>query len=290
MMYITTIWKSSMKKLLVVFLSIIFLQALSVYALAQNKDEVMTRVDLANKRYNELFNRETSSLKETDPDLYEVFKNFVYGDVSKVGDLTEKERELITLVVLTVNQQPEILEKHVNAALNIGLTPVEIKEAVYQTAPYAGIPKAVIGLETVNKVFKKRDIQIPIESQATVSEDTRYDKGLETQIKLFGEQISKMRSSSPKGQEHICDFLAGYCFGDFYTRKGLDLKTRELLTLCMLTALGDTESQIKGHIQGNLNIGNTKETMLAAITQCLPYVGFPRTLNAIKYLNEAVTK
>ena len=279
-----------MKKLLVLFFAFIFMQSLFVYADTLSKDKVMNRVDFAQNRYDELFKKEISSLKETDPDLYEIVKNFIYGDVAQLGDLTVKQRELITLVVLTVNQQPEILEKHVNAALNIGLTPVEIKEAIYQTAPYAGIPKAVIATEAANKVFKERNIKLPVESQSTTDESSRYDKGLGTQIKLFGERITNMRAASPKGQEHICDYLAGYCFGDFYTRNGLDLKTRELLTLCMLAALGDTESQIKGHIQGNLNIGNDKDIMLAAITQCLPYIGFPRTLNAIKYLNEATSK
>ena len=279
-----------MKKLLVLFFAFIFMQSLFVYADTLSKDKVMNRVDFAQNRYDELFKKEISSLKETDPDLYEIVKNFIYGDVAQLGDLTLKQRELITLVVLTVNQQPEILEKHVNAALNIGLTPVEIKEAIYQTAPYAGIPKAVIAAEAANKVFKERNIKLPVESQSTTDESSRYDKGLGTQVKLFGERITNMRAASPKGQEHICDYLAGYCFGDFYTRNGLDLKTRELLTLCMLAALGDTESQIKGHTQGNLNIGNDKDTMLAAITQCLPYIGFPRTLNAIKYLNEATAK
>ncbi len=279
-----------MKKLLVLFFAFIFMQSLFVYADTLSKDKVMNRVDFAQNRYDELFKKEISSLKETDPDLYEIVKNFIYGDVAQLGDLTVKQRELITLVVLTVNQQSEILEKHVNAALNIGLTPVEIKEAIYQTAPYAGIPKAVIAAEAANKVFKERNIKLPVESQSTTDESSRYDKGLGTQVKLFGERITNMRAASPKGQEHICDYLAGYCFGDFYTRNGLDLKTRELLTLCMLAALGDTESQIKGHIQGNLNIGNDKDTMLAAITQCLPYIGFPRTLNAIKYLNEATAK
>lgn len=279
-----------MKKLLVLFFAFIFMQSLFVYADTLSKDKVMNRVDFAQNRYDELFKKEISSLKETDPDLYEIVKNFIYGDVAQLGDLTVKQRELITLVVLTVNQQPEILEKHVNAALNIGLTPVEIKEAIYQTAPYAGIPKAVIAAEAANKVFKERNIKLPVESQSTTDEFSRYDKGLGTQVKLFGERITNMRAASPKGQEHICDYLAGYCFGDFYTRNGLDLKTRELLTLCMLATLGDTESQIKGHIQGNLNIGNDKDTMLAAITQCLPYIGFPRTLNAIKYLNEATAK
>ena len=56
----------------------------------------------------------------------------------------------------------------------------------------------------------------------------------------------------------------------------------------MLIALGGTESQIKGHIQGNLNVGNNKKTQLSVMTQLLPYVGYPRTLNAIKCLNEII--
>jgi 4-carboxymuconolactone decarboxylase len=54
----------------------------------------------------------------------------------------------------------------------------------------------------------------------------------------------------------------------------------------MLIALGGTEPQIKGHIQGNVNVGNKKATLLSVMTQLLPYVGYPRTLNALKCLNE----
>ena len=78
------------------------------------------------------------------------------------------------------------------------------------------------------------------------------------------------------------------CFGDFYTRKCLDLKQREIITLSCLISLGGCESQVKSHIQGNINVGNTKEILIAVITQCLPYIGFPRTLNAFNCLNEVI--
>jgi 4-carboxymuconolactone decarboxylase len=71
-----------------------------------------------------------------------------------------------------------------------------------------------------------------------------------------------------------------------YTRKGLDIKTRELLTFSMILSLGGCEPQLKGHIQGNLNVGNDKEVLLSAVTQLLPYVGYPRALNAIRCINE----
>ena len=66
----------------------------------------------------------------------------------------------------------------------------------------------------------------------------------------------------------------------------LDLKTRELLTLCIISALGGCESQVKSHVQGNLSVGNSKQTLVDAMTQCLPYMGFPRTLNALACINQ----
>jgi len=96
-----------------------------------------------------------------------------------------------------------------------------------------------------------------------------------------------MYQESPADQQHINRFLSGNCFGDYYTRTGLDLKTRELLTFAMLLALG-SEPQLKGHIQGNLAVGNGRETLMAVITQLLPFMGYPRTLNAMRCLNEVV--
>jgi len=106
---------------------------------------------------------------------------------------------------------------------------------------------------------------------------------------VFGETIDQMYERSPKDQLHIQRFLSANCFGDYYTRNGVDISVRELITLSILIALGGVESQIKGHIQGNLNIGNGKDILLDLITQLLPWVGYPRTLNALKCLNEVAT-
>lgn len=225
---------------------------------------------------------------ETDPEFSEIAKNFLDNDISNLGNLSKRERFLIKTVVLSVNQQPEALNELIKEALNEGIAPEELREAIYQTAPYAGITRACTAIKAANEAFKERNITLPLKSSGTVTSDTRYEKGLAAQVEIFGEGIKNMKASYPENQHFIPQYLAEYCFGDFYTRDGLDLKIRELLTLCMLVALGDTEGQIKGHIQGNLNTGNSKETMTAAIAQCLPFVGFPRTLNALRYLNESI--
>lgn len=105
------------------------------------------------------------------------------------------------------------------------------------------------------------------------------------QTAIFGDVIRQMRENAPENQKHIQDYLSAFCFGDIYNRGGLDLRTRELLTLC-ICALGGCESQGKSHVKWNLTVGNDKEVMIAAITQCLQYTEFPRTLNALNYVNE----
>ena len=139
-----------------------------------------------------------------------------------------------------------------------------------------------------NDVLRRRGVALPLEGQSTVSSDDRFEKGLAVQRSIFGERIDRMHEEAPENQVHIQRYLSADCFGDYYTRGGLDVKTRELLTFSMLVSLGGCESQVKGHIQGNANVGNGKATLLAVVTQLLPYIGYPRTLNAIACLNEVI--
>jgi len=248
----------------------------------------MNRVELSEKKFKELFADSDSSFADTDPNFFDILKYFVFGEVHYQGILTDKMRELITLVVLTTNHTLDDVRVHVGVALNAGVTPIEIKEAIYQCAPYVGFSKALDALHQANEVLSDRNIQLPFESQKQVNEDTRFDEGLKVQKSIFGDVIDQMHKNAPENQKHIQKYLSAFCFGDIYTRSGLDLKTRELLTLCILSTLGGCEGQVKAHIAGNLSVGNDKETMIEAITQSLPYMGFPRTLNALNCINEVI--
>jgi len=177
--------------------------------------------------------------------------------------------------------------KHATSA-QIALTPVEIKEILYQAVPYVGIAKVFDFIHATNEVLESRGVKLPLEGQASTSPETRYEKGLALQKSIFGDMIDKMYRESPEGQIHIQKLLSANCFGDYLTRKGLDIKTRELLTFSMLLSLGGCEPQLKGHIQGNVNVGNDKKVLLSAVTQLIPYVGYPRALNAIRCLNETI--
>ena len=240
------------------------------------------------KNHEELWPNYKSIAKETDPELIEVFDNFAFDEIISYGNLDTKTRVMMILGSTIASQSLTEYKMFVNAALNVGVTPVEIKEILYQSVPYVGIAKVIDCIYTTNEIFGKRGIKLPLEGQSTTTPETRFEKGLSLQKAIFGEMVDKMYETSPPNQLHIQKYLSSNCFGDYLTRTGLDVKTRELLTYSMLISLGGTESQVKGHIQGNVNVGNNKETLLTVTAQLLPYIGYPRTLNALKCLNEVI--
>ena len=270
-------------KYLVLIIAVLFM--FSCINKSQNSSNMIgERTMKANEKYKELLNRDFAVSKE-DEDLQNIFNNFVYGEVYNHGNLEPKLRELITLVSLTASDGNNMIVEHVEAALNVGASAIEIKEALYQCAPYVGFPRVFTVLEEANKVFKDKNIKLPLPSQATVSDNTRFEKGLEIQTNTFGQRILDAHANAPENQKHIQNYLSAMCFGDFYTREGLDMKTRELLTFIMIISLGGQEAQATGHARGNLSVGNSKDTLIEAVTQCIPYIGYPRTLNAIAIIN-----
>ena len=129
-----------------------------------------------------------------------------------------------------------------------------------------------------------------MKSTATVKEKDRYKKGFAIQNPLYGDEIKISLEGLPDNMgADVSKFLTEVGFGDFYSREGLDIKTRELLILSILVTTGNTTT-LKSHIKGNLKAGNTKETITAAIIQCLPYVGFPNTISALKIMKEVLSE
>ncbi|SEH47909.1 cupin domain-containing carboxymuconolactone decarboxylase family protein [Chryseobacterium culicis] len=249
--------------------------------------EVENRLSVrAIKNYEELWPEYPSNEKEMDPDLAEIFLNFAYDEVINNNPMDVKIRTMVIMASTLGSQALSEFKMFVNAALNIGVTPVQIKEVIYQSVPYIGKAKVKDFLDATNGIFIERDIKLPLQSQTTTNPETRFEKGYAKQREVIGDRIEELYKNSPEDLIHIQKFLSDNCFGDYITRSGLDIKTRELITLSFLISLGGTESQIKGHIQGNKNVGNSRQDLVNLMTNLLPYVGYPRTLNAINCLNE----
>ncbi len=250
----------------------------------------MSISEKAQKNHEELWPGYQSKAAQTDPELIEVFDNFAFCEVIDHDNMDAKTRVIMILASTIGSQALTEFKMMANAALNIGITPVEVKEIVYQAVPYVGVAKVIDFLYSVNEIFTERGIKLPLEGQSSTTMETRFEKGLAKQKEIFGDMIDQLYQNSPKDLLHIQHYLTANCFGDYVTRNGLNVRTREMATLSFLIALGGTESQMKGHIRGNANVGNNRQTLINLMTQLLPYVGYPRVLNAIACLNEVLPK
>lgn len=270
-----------MKKFLVLIVSAMLIQPNILFAAEGKK---MTRSDICKKNYEKLFNSDWNPNVGSDPEMMAILQKYIFGEVFTVGNLDMKMREMLTVTSLAVQQTLPQLKAHINAALNVGVTPLEVRESLYQCAPFIGFPKTLNAIGVMNEVFKERGIKTPLEMTGTTDEKSRYEKGAAIQKPLYGDEISKALEGLPESMgDDVSRFLTEFCFGDIYTRKGLDVKTRELLIISILVTTGDTET-LKSHVKGALKAGNSKEIITAAIIQCLPYVGFPNAIAALKCL------
>lgn len=109
----------------------------------------------------------------------------------------------------------------------------------------------------------------------------RYSKGIENLQKIDGSSGTDVIDSLAGITEDIGKYIIEFAFGDIYDREALDLKQREMITITSLLTQGDTEPQLVVHINGALNVGLTAEEIIETFIQCIPYVGFPKVLNAV---------
>ena len=113
----------------------------------------MDRTEICDEKFEELFGSKRMP-SDTDPEFMDILQKFIFGQVSQVGTLDNKMRELITITVLSCLQALPQLKSHVGACLHVGLSPIEIREAIYQCAPFIGFPRTLNAISTMNEVFK----------------------------------------------------------------------------------------------------------------------------------------
>ena len=222
---------------------------------------------------------------KNDPEFAERFEHFAFEEVvSEPGQqLDAATRHLAILATLLGCQGIDAFREELPAALDSGVTPVMAKEVVYQAVDYLGIGRVMPFLKAANEVLEARGVTLPLEGQATTTLEDRLEKGAQAQADIFGPHMLEAWK-----QGTINRWLAANCFGDYYTRTGLDLKQREMVTFCYLAAQGGCEPQLTAHAKGNMNLGNDREFLTKVVSQCLPYIGYPRSLNAIACINKAV--
>ena len=247
----------------------------------------MSPTPAARRNHDALFPGHVSTLATTDPELVEYFDNFAFDEVLAHGDLDERTRLMVQLAALIGSHAVAEYRAMLGAALNVGVTPVQVKEIVYQAVAYVGMGRVFDVLHVTNEVLTERGVELPLPGQSTTTPEDRLAKGRAVQEQVVGvDAVASMYASAPADEQHIQRWLSANCFGDHLTRTGLDLATRELVTFAFLVALGGCEPQVKGHVAGNLRVGNDRARLIAVLSQLLPFIGYPRTLNGLRIVDE----
>lgn len=232
-----------------------------------------------------LFGRQNPVAVAGDSEVTAMMGKMIYADAAQRSNLTAKKRQLLTLVVLAGSGAADDMPLHVQGALKAGATADEVRETVLQCTPYIGYAKAKPALDAVQEGLKKAGVKVSVKA-ATVNDDTRYADGLAVQKEIFGaDHIDALHANTPADQKFTVDFLAANCFGDFYTRKVLDLKQREMITFMAIVSMGGCDPQVRAHVGANISVGNTRQDLLNAVAAMVPYLGYPRSLNAIACIN-----
>lgn len=112
-------------------------------------------------------------------------------------------------------------------------------------------------------------------------ENTRFAQGMEQLKAVDGKGGENVIKSLEDTAPDLGRFIVEFAFGDIYTRQGLSIKEREMITLSSLLTAGGCEPQLEVHINGALNVGISPEQVIETFLQCIPYTGFPKVLNAV---------
>ena len=241
--------------------------------------------DAAPSTHDRLFG--TADPSHPDAEMLEYFDRFAWGEVYEHGSLNTRTRFLVLLAAQIACQAQTEFRILVSTALDIGVTPVEVKEVVYHAIPYVGMSKVIDFGAIANEVLADRGVELPLPGQSTTTPETRFEKGFAAQAAIVGEdRLRQMHATATADTAHIQRWLTENCFGDTYTRGGIDLVTRELLTFVLLVAHGGCDSQVRSHVSGNLRVGTGRQVLLDALSQLVPFIGYPRTLNGLAAVNE----
>lgn len=244
----------------------------------------------AKRNYERMFPGKEPSLAKTDPEYFEIVANFALDEVPARNRLAEPVRMKAILAVLLGCQGTKLYRSVLEGALNLGVTPVEVKEILYQGTAYLGLGRVFSFIRITNEVLEAGGISLPLADQGTVEAGNRQKAGNQKQVDYFGEGMRNSWERAPQETAHIQTWLADNCFGDYYTRNGLTDAEREMITFCFLLAQGGCEPQLTAHAAGNLNLGNDREFLIEVVSQCVPYIGYPRSLNALACIDKAAAQ
>ena len=227
------------------------------------------------------------------PDLKRIIDEALFGSIWTRPGLELKYRCVCILAALMALGELPLLRRHIERALNVGLTPAEVVEVFIQLTFYVGVPATEAAMRITKEIFEERGIQFtPIRVyDNSRTPDELYKLGLQAHQQHMGEVTLPEASEHPDSQEMQLERLINeYHWGAIYTRPELDDKARAICALSSMTVLGRYDRQIRRRISGALRIGMTPEEIMEVFIQLTLYGGYFTTRTAMQIARSVFTE
>ena len=207
--------------------------------------------------------------------------------------LSEKEKSIITIASLTAKGDLKKLKTELNTGLEAGLTVNEVKEVLVHTYAYCGFPRSIRGLQTFMEVLNERKAKGVIDVLGNEASPIKEDGNKYQRGKKILEQLTKTtQSNTLTGYSAfapvIDTFLKEHLFADIFERDILTYTQRELVTISVISAIGDAEPMLKSHLSISLNQGVSPEQLKEFIGVIKPILGRKKTKAAKEVINEVL--
>lgn len=213
---------------------------------------------------------------------------------SSNSQLSEKDKNIITISSFTAQGKLEELKASLNKGLDAGLTINEIKEILVHTYAYCGFPRSIRGLQTYMEVLDERKVKgindvVGKESSIVDSENNKYERGKEILGLLTQTKQSDKLSGYSAFAPAIDTFLKEHLFADIFERDVLTYAQRELVTISVISAIGDAEPMLQSHLGISLNVGWSPQQLNEFVTVISPTINKEKS-NAAKVVLDQVLK
>jgi len=208
--------------------------------------------------------------------------------------LDPKEKSIVIISSLTAQGKIPELKKELGGGLDAGLTVNEIKEILVHTYAYCGFPRSIRGLQTFMQVTQERkskgtNDKMGKEASAVPVDSNKYKRGK----KVLGDLTGAPQPEQPSGYgafaPAIDTFLKEHLFADIFERDVLTYGQRELVTISVISAIGQAEPMLKSHLNISLRTGWSPAQLKDFVTVIAPTIGKQKTTAAIVVLNEVLS-
>ena len=209
------------------------------------------------------------------------------------SNLSAKEKSIITIASLTAKGDLVILKSELNKGLEAGLTVNEVKEVLVHTYAYCGFPRSIRGLQTFMEVLNERKVKGIMDVSGNEASPIKEDGNKYQRGKTILEQLTKTpQPNTLTGYSAfapvIDTFLKEHLFSDIFERDVLTYAQRELVTISVISSIGDAEPMLKGHLSISLNVGISPEQLKEFIGVIQPIIGRKKTKAAKETVNEVL--